>query len=76
MKINQIIFLCSWFRFPCFDELYLDNQIQSFGFFVWKRYQTKTVLTARTGRMAHNGMLFWVRMCEPCCITTKAAIAL
>ena len=34
------------------------------------------MLTARTGRIAHSDRLVRVRMFEPCCIATKAAIAL
>ena len=59
-----------------YDKLCMYAQVHSFCFFVWKIYQTKTVLTARTGRIAHNDRLVGVRMCEPCWIAAKAAIAL
>jgi hypothetical protein len=70
-----LFFVCLVSFFNCV-ELYLDDQIHSFGFFAGKRYETKTVLTARTGRIVHSDWLVRVRMCEPCCIATKAAIAL
>ena len=54
----------------------LYDQIPYFGILVCKRYQTKTVLIARTGRIAHSDRLVRVRMYEPRCIATKAAIAL
>ena len=34
------------------------------------------MLTARTGRIAHSDRLVRVRMCEPRCSATKAAITL
>ena len=34
------------------------------------------MVTARTDRIAHSDRLVRVRMCEPRCIATKAAIAL
>ena len=72
----ELFFVCMISIFQLWLRLYLYDQIISLDFFVWKRHQTKTVLTARTGRIAHNDRLLRVRMCEPRYITTKAAIVL
>jgi hypothetical protein len=76
MESNQTTFCVHDLNFPTMIHcICMTKSIVLISLYA-KKYQTKTELTARTGRIAHNDRLLRVRMCEPRYITTKAAIVL
>ena len=69
MKRNHIIFLVHDFDFSTM----MHNISMTLSILLVSIYEK--VFTARNVRMGHNDRLVRVRMHEPCCIATNAAIA-